>query len=450
MKTLIMGGGIAGLTTGHVLNKNKIEVIVFEKEKEVGGLSRTIKHNSNLFDLGGHRFWTKKEELNQFLRDLIGKDLLEVSRSSKIYFNNKFYDYPLKFSAIISLGPFRTLITGADFVLGRIIYKIKKERKDVSFEEYIIERFGYQLYKYFFKDYTEKIWGIPCTKICSEWAVQRIKNLSMTEVIKNMIKPKKDIATLVTKFYYPKYGIGQISDKLAKPLKVIHAPVTEIETKKDKIISVNGIKADHFVSTIPITDLVRLLNAPKPVLEAAKSLQYRDEMFVFIALKADKITDESWIYFPDADIPFARMHEPKNWSPYMCKKGQASVVLEFFCKKGDPLWVKTDEELVRLGLKHLKRLGLYKDQKVLDYKIIRAEHVYPIYEIGYYEYLDIIKKYLQRYKNLHIIGRTGFFRYMNIDHVFEVGIKCAENIMGAKHDLSEVATEKEYLEEKKK
>jgi protoporphyrinogen oxidase len=454
-KVVILGAGIAGLTAGYQLkkiNKNQLgpdtEVIVFEKESEVGGLSRTVNVNGNRFDFGGHRFWTKKDEINQFLKDLLKDELLDVPRSSKIRFNNKFVDYPLKPNAVFAMNPPQMMLTGIDFLYGRIMFHFKKDYDTSNFENCIIKQFGFQLYKYFFKGYTEKIWGIPCTQLSSDWAGQRIKGLSIRSILKNMFFPGKDVATLTKTFYYPKLGIARIAEKLAEPLEIKHEEIKKIEFKDNKILSINGEAADKFISTIPITELASMLNPPEDVKKAIQSLRYREITFLFMTFKGETLTPESWIYFPDTDIPFGRIHEPKNWSRHMCRKGESSVVLEFFCDKDDDIWNTDDDSLFNKGKEGLKKVGLLKDQEITGYKVVRIEKCYPMYKMGYQEHVRVIKDFLSRFDNLICIGRNGTFKYLNIDHVIEQGIKCAENIDGAKHDLDEVGSEKEYQEEK--
>lgn len=452
MRIVVIGGGIAGLTTAHQLKKAGKKVVVFEKDKKVGGLCRTIDVNGNRFDFGGHRFWTKKECLNRFLRDLLKDDLLtDVPRSSKIYFNEKFYDYPLKFSAIFSLGLFKTVLAGTDFLYRKAESHLRKNLPNKSFEDYTVRQFGYQLYKYFFKDYTEKIWGIPCTRLSGEWAVQRIKGLSISSIIRNMIKSSKNVSTLTKHFYYPKRGISAIPEKLAEGLDIRHEPVNNIVYKRNKILSVNGEEADIFVSSMPITELAMMLNPPKDVKQAISRLKYREITVVFITFEGKPLTPESWIYFPDPGIPFGRMHEPRNWSKYMCNKGQSSVVLEFFCSEWDKTWMTKDDDLVKRGVANLKKVGLWKNQKIIDTYVIRVKKCYPMYEMGYEKHLAKVRDFLSRFENLQLIGRNGTFRYLNIDHVLEIGIKCAENIIsGKKEDIDRIGSEREYQEEKKK
>lgn len=449
MRIAVLGGGIAGLTTAHQLKNAGKDVVVFEKEKEVGGLSRTINRGGNRFDFGGHRFWTKKDELNDFLKDLLGDELINVPRSSKIYFNGRFFDYPLKFSAIFSLGLMKTAVTGIDFIYGRLAYHFKRDLPNKSFEDQIIRMFGFHLYKYFFKDYTEKIWGIPCTRLSNEWAVQRIKGLTVRSIIKNMLWKGNDVATLVDEFYYPELGISRIAEKLAEGLDIRHETANKLVYGSNRITSANGEKADIFVSSIPITELAMMLNPPEHVKKAVELLKYRDITFLFLVFRGKPLTKESWIYFPDPHTPFGRIHEPRNWSRKMCKEGYSSVVVEFFCNKDDSVWMSNDEEIVRQGIENLKKVGIWKNQKIADKYVIRVEKCYPMYEIGYEENLKKVRKFLSRFENLQLIGRNGTFKYLNIDHVLEMGMKCADNIIkNKKENLDHIGSEKEYQEEK--
>jgi protoporphyrinogen oxidase len=450
MRIAVLGGGVAGLTTAHQLNKANKDVVVYEKDSTVGGLCKTINLNGNRFDFGGHRFWTKKEYLNNFLKDPLKDELIYANRSSKIYFNGKFVDYPLKFSALFSLGLFKTFVAGVDFLYRRLVFHLKKDPPNKSFEDYMVRRFGYQLYKYFFKEYTEKIWGIPCKKLSGEWAVQRIKGLSITSIIKNMIKSDKNVSNLTKTFFYPRLGISRIPEKLAEGLNVKYGGVKDITHTGNKILAVNGEKSDLFISTIPITELALMLNPPKDVIHAVNSLKYRDLVIVFLVFKGKPLTKESWIYFPDHKTPFGRFHEPRNWSPDMCRKGESSVVLEFFSSEGDKNWKAKDKDLINASITHLQKMGLWKNRTVTDSKVIRVKKCYPMYEVGYEKPLLKIRKFLSQFENLILIGRTGSFKYLNIDHVLEVGIKCADNILNNKKiNLEMIGSEKEYQEIKK-
>lgn len=455
MKTVILGAGLAGLSAAHTLTKNNQNVIVLEKDKVVGGLSKTIKKDGYRFDFGGHRFWTKKDEINNFVKELMGDELIiNVPRISKIYFQGKFFDYPLKpINSIFSMGIFKTIQIILDYISVRIKNKSQNEK---SIEEWLVNRFGRTMFEIYFKPYTEKTWGVPCNQISAEWASQRIKGMSLREAAKNAFFSrfkKTRIATLVDEFMYPKLGIGRIAEKLAENTNVLlNEEVKKINHKKNRIISVKTtnklIKGDNFISSIPITEFIQKMDTKNEILKETKKLKYRDQVIIYLMINKESITNDTWIYFPGSSIPFTRVHEPKNWSKHMVKEKTTSLGCELFCNEGDKIWKEKDQNLINLCIKHLRKLGFIRKKDVINSFVVRVEKAYPVYNVEYKKHLEKIRDYLKQFKNLQLIGRYGTFKYLNMDHVIEMGIKAGENILGAKHDLDQVGEEKAYLEQR--
>jgi protoporphyrinogen oxidase len=463
-EVIVLGGGIAGLSAGYVLSKAGVNLAVCEKDAVVGGLSRTIVYNGYRFDLGGHRFFTKNQELEGFVKQLMGMEFIVAPRSSKIYFRGRYIDYPLKpLNALFAMGVPTTFRIIFDYFFEKLKGLVRKPRI-VSLEDWVVNNFGRSMFELYFKEYSEKVWGISCDRISEEWVAQRIKGLSLSVAIREALfkSEKQKIATLAERFLYPELGIGRISKRLEEEINRVNkvltsTPVTRINHNDSRILSVetlsnNGVRvleAEEFISSIPVTSLVKMLNprAPRDVLEAAEKLRYRDTIIAAVMIDRDKVTDLTWIYVPEKHIPFGRIHEPKNWSPRMAPQGKTILVAEYFCFEGDPLWRTPNEELAKMTVDNLVRLGFITREEVLDTLIVRVKKAYPLLEVGYRRYYDKLMSYLSRFKNLQVIGRTGMFRYHNMDHAIETGIKAAENLLGENHDLRETNNNREYLEE---
>jgi len=415
MKNIILGAGITGLSAAYMLK----DVVVYEKDAEIGGLAKTIRFDGFSFDLGGHRFFTGKEKIANFVKELMGDELLEVNRVSKIYKDGRFLDYPLSATVLLSNNPFRLL----KILISYLIRK-KKPLEEYSFREYIINHFGDELYSYYFQGYTEKILGISCGRISKEWANARIPNLSLKRVIKHALFKNEAVKSFTDKFLYPRKGIGTICAKLAQGLNIeLDSEVTGLNYSKDAITSVivNGreIECKNLISTIPLTSLIKMLKPPKSVTDAAERLSWRDLICIFLVVGRKKATSAHWIYFPGEEV-FGRLHEPKNWSPLMAPVEKTGICLEIFCNKGDDFWKSSDEALIGMVK---KSLVLFKDDEIEDYVIKRIENAYPIYRVDFQKNVSMIMDYLARYKNLYLAGRTGTFKYLNMDDCIEEGMK---------------------------
>jgi protoporphyrinogen oxidase len=430
--TVILGGGLAGLSTGYVLANSGIPVVVLE---------------SDSFDLGGHRFITKKEKIRYFVLDLLGGDFLTVARKSKIYMCRKFFDYPLKpLNALFGLGMPTTLKAITDYSREKI-KSFVSHPVDISLEDWVVSNFGRTMFNLYFKEYSEKVWGIECKRISKEWVSERIKGLSLGIAIKNAFFKfsGQEVDTLADKFIYPLQGIGQISDTLRAKIEkenpvFTNTRIAEIHHEDFFVKSITAInygqiytvEGREFVSSIPLTNLLQMLSPPAPdgILKAASQLRYRDLVIVVIMLNRERVTDLTWMYLPERDIPLGRIHEPKNWSPRMAPEGKTHIVSEFFCFEGDTIWNSSDEELITTTIKQLESLGLVKKEEVFDSCVVRIPKAYPLLEVGYTEHYNKILRYLKNFENLHISGRSGMYRYYNMDYAIESGIEAAENILG--------------------
>lgn len=444
---IVLGGGLAGLSAAYVLSEAGWKTVVLENDQRVGGLSKTFNHKGYRYDIGGHRFFTKDKKLNDFVEKILGGDSLTVNRKSKIYMLGKYLEYPLKpANAILSLNIINTVLILTDYIKEKIV-NIIKPRKIVSLEDWVVKHFGRKMFNLYFKGYSEKVWGIPCARISSDWISVRIKGLSLWKAVKNAFWKfsGKKIPTLLDKFIYPIYGIGELSEKLKESIESNKSRV-ETGTRVIKInhknfqiseaVVQNGkkkynIKGSEFISSIPLTSLVKMLSpkAPKDILEAASSLRYRDLVIVTVMLDRERITDLTWLYLPDKDIPFGRFHEPKNWSPEMVPEGKTSIVTEYFCFENDEIWNLSDKKLTDLTAKHLEKLGFIAKKDLLDSAVLRVVKAYPLFEVGYEIYHQKILDYFKNFKNLHLGGRGGLFQYYNMDHTIESGLEIGRSLV---------------------
>ena len=444
---VILGGGLAGLSAAYLLSQSSRKVLLVDKESCVGGLAKTINHRNFRFDLGGHRFLTKNETVKRFVTDILADDILTVSRKSRIYMFDRLIDYPLKpVNAVFGVGFAAAVKILADYL--KVTVKNAAGTPDrLSMEEWVVSQFGQKMFDLYFKEYSEKVWGVSCKKLSMEWVAKRIEGLSLGAAIKNAFFKfsGQNIDTLADAFSYPPRGIGQIAEALRFAVEKESTVLTDTKVAnlyhEDFLIKsasvVNrryrdDIHGSEFLSSIPLPVLVRMLkpSPPEDVLEASHKLRYRDIMIVTIFLERDTVMDLTWMYLPDRNIPFSRIHEPKRWSPHMAADGTTHIVAEYFCFEGDSMWNSTDEELTSVTVKQLAKLGLIKKSEVLGSRVVRVPKAYPIHELGYREPYGIIMNYLGKFQNLHTIGRTGRFEYLNMDSAIQSGMEAAESILG--------------------
>lgn len=467
-KVVIIGGGPAGLTAAYQLCKEKVKSVVLEKDNVVGGISRTVNYKGYLFDIGGHRFFTKVKEVDKMWREVLGeKKFLKRSRLSRIYYNRKFFYYPLKATnALLGLGVFNSFLLFGSYIKAQIL-PVKPEK---TFEDWVSNRFGKRLYNTFFKTYTEKVWGIPCSEISADWAAQRIKGLSLLSTIKNALLASQNdnngevIKTLIDAFDYPEKGPGQmwemVADKIQKngsELKM-ESCVEKIVWDKNKItaleIGLNGhremIRGTDFISSMPVRELVRKMSPapPEEVKKAAEALAYRDFLTVSLIVNKADLFKDNWIYIHDPAVKVGRIQNFKNWSPHMVPDPNKTCLgLEYFCFKGDGLWNTPDEDLIKMGTEELGLLGLVDPKDVEDGSVVRMPKAYPVYDSVYKDALEIIKDFLANFKNLYLIGRNGMHKYNNQDHSMLTAMYAVKNILGANYDIWSVNEDKEYHEE---
>ena len=521
---LIIGAGPAGLTAAYeLLKRTNIQPIVFEKGDYIGGLSRTVRYKGNRIDIGGHRFFSKSDRVMNWWTgimpvqasangnvhnityrqqtteiatseqgpnpELDDRVMLIRQRKSRIYFLRQFFDYPISLSAdtLKKLGLFRTMKIGVSYVKSAA----RQKRPEKTLEDFLINRFGKELYRTFFKSYTEKVWGVACEKISAEWGAQRIKGLSITKAITHFIKkryqkkPAADIkqkdteTSLIEKFMYPKLGPGQLWECVADDVKrnggtvctgwtvdklrtdgfrIRAADLVHVETGERQTV-----EADYFFSTMPVKELIRSLDAPVPsnVQEVSDGLIYRDFITVGLLLKKLKIHDhtptgakllaDNWIYIQEPDVLVGRMQIFNNWSPYMVSDPEnVWIGLEYFCYETDDLWKMPDADIIELAKREIEKIGIIDGKDALDAVVIRVPKTYPAY-FGAYERFEEVKEYVNQFENLFLVGRNGMHKYNNQDHSMLTAMTAVDNIIEGRVDKSNIwalNSEMEYHETK--
>ena len=463
-RAVIVGAGPGGLSAAYLLAKEGTGVTVLEASDDVGGLARTVQYKGYRFDVGGHRFFTKYPPVQELWDELLGQDLMRVPRLSRIYYKGRYFDYPLKAgNALHGLG----LGNATLIVLSYLRARLWPSRNEENFEQWVTNRFGRRLYEIFFKTYTEKVWGVPCTEIRAEWAAQRIHNLSLVKAVLSatpMIRRPADIKTLITEFHYPRLGPGQMWDTCRDRICDLGGRILTRHHVKQLVITdnrVTGVRAktsandvfiegEHFVSTMPLRDLVAALSPPAPerVQKAGKGLRYRDFIVVALILEHADVFPDNWIYIHSSGVKVGRIQNFNNWSRAMVpEEGRTCLGLEYFCFEGDDLWTSSDDEMIALGRNELGQLGLADPALVVDGVVVRVPKAYPIYDANYREHLEIIQEYLNRVTNLHPVGRNGMHKYNNQDHSMLTAMMSVWKMMGADHDVWAVNSDFEYHEE---
>ena len=459
---LIIGAGPAGLTAAWEAEKHGIKTLIIEGDKEIGGISRTVERNGWRFDIGGHRFFTKVDEVYQIWDEILDEeDFLLRPRMSRIYYKNKFYDYPLKASnALLNLG----IIEAVRCVLSYFYVRVFPPKNQDNFEDWVAARFGWRLYNIFFKTYTEKVWGVDARKIGSDWASQRIKNLSLMKAILNAFQINKSgeiITTLIDKFKYPKYGPGMMWETAYKKLEeknhkiLLSSKVVEINKENDiykvKIDSGEVFEAKNILSSMPLAHLPKTIK-PLPnnnVLESGQNLKFRDFLSVALVIDEKDAFPDNWIYIHDPGVKVGRVQNYGSWSPYLVKEGKTCLGLEYFVNIGDELWSMEDEKLIDLAIKELEKLSLIKTNSTHEGYVVRMPKAYPVYDLDYSKNIDTIEKWLSKdHKNIYPIGRNGMHRYNNQDHSMMTAVLSIRNIiLGEKNNIWKVNVEEDYHEE---
>jgi protoporphyrinogen oxidase len=518
---LLIGAGPAGLTAAlEFLRRSEVHPIVLEASHEIGGISRTVRHNGNRIDIGGHRFFSKSDRVMNWWMDLMPPEasadtqhalrhqnkqrtlktnetgatpetadlvMLVRPRKSRIYFLRRFFDYPIKLTAdtLGKLGLVRTLKIGFSYLRARLFpRKVEK-----SLEDFLINRFGRQLYLTFFKSYTEKVWGVPCEQISAEWGAQRIKGLSLTTAILHFLKKafarsenqaiqqKGTETSLIEKFLYPKYGPGQLWEHAADQIRGLGGEIllgwraTRLFVEANAVTAVEAVSdsgerrrfaADYVFSTMPVRELIDAMDIPIPseVREVSDGLQYRD--FITVGLLVDHLTvreadggplKDNWIYIQEPDVLVGRLQIFNNWSPYMVADPTKTWIgLEYFCYQSDALWKMADEDLKKFAIAEVEKIGILRASDVTDAHVVRVPKTYPAY-FGTYDRFHVIREFLDRFDNLYLVGRNGMHKYNNQDHSMLTAMTAVDNIIAGVRDKDNVwsiNTEMEYHEEEEK
>lgn len=517
---IIIGAGPAGLTAAYeLLQRTNVRPIVFEATEQIGGIAQTINYKGNRIDIGGHRFFSKSDRVMEWWQKMIplerldgdttqityhhqtrdidtsqvGPDpavedrvMLVRERTSRIYFLRRFFTYPVSLSpeTLLNLGPVRTVRIGISYILSTIF----PIRNETNLEEFFVNRFGRELYKTFFKSYTEKVWGVPCTSISAEWGAQRIKGLSIIKAITHSLKsllPKKqrdisqkDVETsLIEQFMYPKHGPGQMWEETARQVKEMggeihmrHAAlgvtregdrIRSVEIKNLDTGAVETVTGDFVFSTMPVKDLIRGIDAvPEEVTRVSEGLVYRDFMTAGLLVRKLKTTKgakdgglipDNWIYIQEPDVKLGRLQIFNNWSPYLVQDPDTVWLgLEYFCEEGDELWNMDDDAFAKFAAEELASIDIIDADDLLDSVVIRMPKTYPAY-FGTYNEFDVIRSYLDPIENLFLIGRNGMHKYNNQDHSMLTAMIAVDNIAAGiddKESLWSVNTEEDYHESK--
>lgn len=461
---VIIGAGPAGLTAAYELLNSGKNVLVLDKKNQVGGLAETKVFGKYRYDIGPHRFFTKNKEVYDLFLEILGEDAVEVNRKTRILFKNSYFDYPLTpINALFGLGVIESILTGFSYVFARVKSYLKFSKID-NFEDWVVDRFGRKLFNNFFKNYTEKVWGIDCSKIGSDWAAQRIKGLSLSTAIKFALFPnsKKRPKTLVDKFYYPKLGAGMLWEKfednisrngieIRKEMEV-SSVVCEGDiftlTTEDNKGALSTVKTKNIFFSNPLLEFINIYKTdiPSEVISAAKSLDYRNHISVHVTIDK-KLFNDNWIYIHSPDLKMARIADFTNFSKFMSNENSYPLTLEYFCFEDDELWTSDNGSLIEFALSELRNI-FDEEFNVIHSAVSRNPKAYPVIRTGYEEHINIIKNWLKTIPNITAIGRSGMFKYNNQDHAMATGLYAARNYLDlGKYDPWEVNIDGEYHEE---
>jgi len=462
---LVIGAGSAGLTAAVQMVKAGHHVEVFESSAYIGGMSRSFELWGQIVDLGPHRFFSMDDRVNTFWKEHVGKNSILINRLTRILYNKKFFLYPIKiFDVLTKLGVWESFLCGWSY----FIAQFRKRGNEKTFEEWVSNRFGYRLYSIFFKSYSERLWGIPCSQLDADFAAQRIKGLNLGEVIKSALSAKvgNKHKTLVDRFAYPEWGCGQVYQNLADEF-LRHGGELHLNTPVRKIIIasndnaqyplkamgielMNGhtVLADHVVSTAPLTDMILNISQLDYVHAVAKALTYRNTTLVYLKVNQKDIFKDNWIYVHEKYLQTGRITNFRNWSPAMVGTHEEAILcLEYWSYDTDMLWTMSDAELIAIAKREIAETTLVATSAILDGHVVRLHRSYPVYSCGYREKLEKLQHAAETISGIHFIGRNGSFKYNNQDHSILMGLLVAENIVhGTHHDLWSINTDYDYQE----
>lgn len=457
---IVIGAGPAGLSAAYQLVSGGANVTVLESGSHVGGLARSFELWGQIVDCGPHRFFSGDKIVNDFFREVVKDDFVHVNRLTRIYYNNRFFYYPLKVGNVLgNIGPI-----GITQILGSYaLTRLNPIATPRTFEDWVVNKFGRKLYTIFFKNYSEKLWGIPCSKIDADWAAQRIKKFSLLEAVRAALfgdKGKKH-KTLVDQFAYPKKGTGSMYFKIKNYIEqqggtvLLNTPVKKVILQNNKAVGVELVSgeklfADEIISTMPLTLMVKgLEDVPEQVIHACDQLYYRNTILVYIEVDAVDLFPDNWIYVHSPEVEHGRITNFRNWSPELYGDKKTTILcLEYWCFDQDALWSKDEAYFGKLAAEEVKRIKLVKPETaILNTAVVKLQRCYPVYETGYMNHIETIKTYLDRIEHLRVIGRYGSFKYNNQDHSILMGLLAAKEILeGSRQHLWSINTDSEYQE----
>lgn len=466
-QTIIVGAGPAGLTAALELSKLGHEGVVYEADEMVGGISRSVVFQGCRLDIGGHRFFTKVPEVEALWHEILGDDLLVRRRMSRIFYRDKFFDYPLRpVNALRGLG----LIEAARVMASFLHVQLFPIADESTFDAWVSNRFGRRLFEIFFKTYTEKVWGMPCSEIRASWAAQRIMNLDLVTAIKNAFlgggtRNGEVVTSLIERFYYPRLGPGMMWER-CRDLAASHGIATHLrsrvvqvhhDTRRVNAVEVEGPDGERhlepcssLISTMPIGSLVCAMDpaAPQEVRDAATSLRYRDFLIVGLIVERSQLFPDNWIYVHSPEVRVGRVQSFKNWSPEMVSDDSQSFIgLEYFVNVDDDLWSMSDDELIALGASEAQTIGLFNTDEVISGIVVRQPKAYPVYDAEYEGHLQVLRDWLAGFPNLYSVGRNGQHRYNNQDHSMLAGLFAARDVTGMNCDPWSINEDLSFHEE---
>jgi len=466
-RTAIVGAGPAGLTAAYELARLGRDAVVFEADDQVGGISRTVVFRGCRLDIGGHRFFTKVPEVERLWHEILGDDLIVRPRMSRIFYGGKFFDYPLRpMNALRGLGVVEAVRVLASYAHAQL-FPIADER---TFDAWVSNRFGRRLFEVFFKTYTEKVWGMPCSEISAAWAAQRIKNLDLMTALRNALLGNAGgrgqvVTSLIERFHYPRLGPGMMWERCSDLAAAGGVP-TRLRTRVVRVLHEGGrVQAidvvgpdgdtrrepcDALISTMPVGDLVRAMDPAPPaeVLDAASKLRHRDFLIVALIVDRDRLFPDNWIYVHSPEVHVGRVQNFKNWSPDMVDDPAVSFIgLEYFANRGDALWERSDEDLIALGTAEAHTIGLFSPNEVRAGTVVRMPKAYPVYDGDYEQHLQTLRGWLDGVDNLFTVGRNGLHRYNNQDHSMLTALYAVRSLAGERRDVWTVNEEAVFHEE---